>query len=139
MSLEKSKDDVQPTELQSEQKAYYSREKLKRDAQRIHNQLNHTSISKPQEAEKQAEMPLPELDQINLMIRDLAQQSGATSEEAKRGRMNDLAHIGNTSNVPALEELFNDCKLRNREDSRKRTPKSEHTGTVRRKCKSINR
>lgn len=80
MSLERNKESVQPTE----QRAYYSREKLKRDAQRIHNQSNHTSTSKPQEVEEQAETPLPELDQINLMIQDLAQQSGATSAEAKR-------------------------------------------------------
>lgn len=80
MSLERNKEDIQPTE----QTVYYSREKLKRDAQRIHNQSHHASISKPQKVEEQAEIPLPELDQINLMIRDLAQQSGATSEKAKR-------------------------------------------------------
>lgn len=80
MSLERNKEGVQPTE----QTVYYSREKLKRDAQRIHNQSNHASILKPQEVEEQTEIPLPELDQINLMIRDLAQQSGAASEEAKR-------------------------------------------------------
>lgn len=80
MSLERNKDGVQPTE----QRAYYSREKLKRDAQQIHNQSNHASTSQAQEVEEQAEIPLPELDQINLMIRDMAQQSSVTSEEAKR-------------------------------------------------------
>lgn len=80
MSLERNKEDVQPTE----QTVYYSREKLKRDTQRIHNRSNHASTSKQQEVEEQAEIPLPELDQINLMIRDLAQQSGAASAESKR-------------------------------------------------------
>lgn len=83
MSLERNNEDEQ-TEQQSDQRAYYSREKLRRDAQRIHNQSNHTSTSKAQETEQQAETPVPEIDQINMMIRDLAQQSGATSAEAKR-------------------------------------------------------
>lgn len=80
MSLERNSEDVQ----QSEPTAYYSREKLKRDAQRIHNKTNHASTSQTQEAEEQTEIPLPELDQLNLMIRDLAQKSGVTSEEAKK-------------------------------------------------------
>lgn len=87
MSLERNKEDEQPTEQKSSQEETFypfSREKLHRSAERIHNQSNHASTSKAQERSEQAETQLPELDQINMMIRNLAQQSGATSAEAKR-------------------------------------------------------
>lgn len=80
MSLERNKEDVQPIE----QRAYYSREKLKRDAQRIHNQSNHAHTSQAQEVEEQTETHLPELDEIETRVRELAEKIGVTSEDAKR-------------------------------------------------------
>ncbi len=50
-----------------------------------------------------------------------------------------IARSSDTSNVPTLGELFNSYQRRNGEDSRKRTPESEHTETVRRKRKGIDR
>ncbi len=57
----------------------------------------------------------------------------------QEGRASDLARSSDTSNVPTLGELFSDYKRRNGENSRNRTPEPEHTETVRRKRKSIDR
>lgn len=86
MSLERNKEDEQPTEQTPSQKTIYpfSREFLKQQTQKKQQQKKAVSTSQAQETEKQAEAPVPELDQINMMIRNLAQQSGATSAEAKR-------------------------------------------------------
>lgn len=57
----------------------------------------------------------------------------------QEGRASALARSSDTSNVPTLEELFSSYQRRNRENSRKRTPEPEHTETVRRKRKGIDR
>ncbi|MCM1530184.1 MAG: relaxase/mobilization nuclease domain-containing protein [Alistipes sp.] len=58
---------------------------------------------------------------------------------SQEGRESTLARSSDTSNVPTLEELFSSYQRRNGEDSRKRTPEPEHTETVRRKRKGIDR
>lgn len=88
MSLERNKEDVQQTEQKSsqEKKTVYpfTREFLKMQMQKKNQQRKTASTSPTQETAEQTEIPLPELDQLNLMIRDLAQKSGVTSEEAKK-------------------------------------------------------
>lgn len=58
---------------------------------------------------------------------------------SQEGRASALARSSDTSNVPTFEELFDSYKRRNAKISRKRTPESEHTETVRRKRKGIDR
>lgn len=58
---------------------------------------------------------------------------------SQKGRASAPARSSDTSNVPTLEELFRDYQHRNGENSRKRTPEPEHSETVRRKRKGIDR
>lgn len=64
---------------------------------------------------------------------------GGNIGESQEGRESTPARSSNTSNVPTLEELFSSYKRRNGKDSRKRTPESEHSETVCRKRKGIDR
>ncbi len=57
----------------------------------------------------------------------------------QEGRTGTASGGGNAKNVPTFEELFDSYKRRNAKVSRNRTPEPEHTETVRRKRKSIDR
>ena len=61
----------------------FSRETLHRDEQRIREQSRSTSTSQEDTMQEQT-VAMPSLDQLNLMILDLAEQAGANVEEAKR-------------------------------------------------------
>lgn len=60
-----------------------SRETLHRDEQRIREQSRSTSTSQEDTMQEQT-VAMPSLDQLNLMILDLAEQAGANVEDAKR-------------------------------------------------------
>ena len=61
----------------------FSRETLLRDEQRIREQSRSTSTSQEDTMQEQT-VAMPSLDQLNLMILDLAEQAGANVEDAKR-------------------------------------------------------
>jgi len=61
----------------------FSREMLHRDEQRIREQSRSTSTSQEDTMQEQT-VAMPSLDQLNLMILDLAEQAGANVEDAKR-------------------------------------------------------
>lgn len=61
----------------------FSRETLHRDEQRIREQSRSTSTSQEDTMQEQT-VAMPSLDQLNLMILDLAEQAGANVEDAKR-------------------------------------------------------
>ena len=78
MSLPRFNDVRKPSE-----RAGFSRETLHRDEQRIREQSRSTSTSQEDTMQEQT-VAMPSLDQLNLMILDLAEQAGANVEDAKR-------------------------------------------------------
>lgn len=90
MSLERNKESNQSTEPKPLQEQTptpktiypFSREFLKLQAQKKHQQKKAASTS--QETAEQTETPLPKLDEIETRVRELAEEIGVTSEDAKR-------------------------------------------------------
>lgn len=66
------------------QRAYFSREMLKREAERLQSRSAQSEV--PQQAEPVGQPPeQPQgLDQLSMMVRKLAQETGRSTEESKR-------------------------------------------------------
>ena len=104
MSLERFCEDVKPTEPKpsqqeplspmSEQKPqgektfYFTREKMKKEAERIRREYEQSRKAqrqevRPMETKKQT-APLPELDAIETRVREMAEEIGVSSVDAQR-------------------------------------------------------
>ena len=86
MSLQKYEDE-QPIPEKKTEKYYFSREKLNRVAQKIHQKSRKGSTSQTQEETTETEvqpLQIPELENIETWATKLAQQTAETTEDSKR-------------------------------------------------------
>ena len=104
MSLEKFNEDGKPTETKSsqpptqepqteskQQTAVFTREQMKKEAERIHREYERShkaqrqgaAVMESQKTHKQ-ETPLPELNAIETRVREMAEEIGVSSVDAQR-------------------------------------------------------
>lgn len=95
MSLERINEDVKPTEPKpspptppKQQTAYFTREQMIKEAERIHREYERSHKAqrqgvRPMETKKQA-APLPELNAIETRVREMAEEIGVSSVDAQR-------------------------------------------------------